>query len=57
LVHRRQRTARRDNDYLPIVIGDACGCQKPEQHKAAIERINDFFAPHISSDTFVSLLK
>jgi nicotinamidase-related amidase len=47
----------RDNGYLPIVIGDACGCQKPEQEKAAMERINNFFAPVISSETFVKLLK
>jgi nicotinamidase-related amidase len=46
----------RDNGYLPIVIGDACGCQKPEQEAAAMERINNFFAPVISSETFVSLL-
>ncbi|MFT4102710.1 MAG: cysteine hydrolase [Burkholderiaceae bacterium] len=47
----------RDNGYLPIVIGDACGCQKPEQEKAAMERINNFFAPVISAETFVDLLK
>lgn len=48
--------AARDNGYLPIVIGDATGTQKPEQAKAAFERINNFFAPVISSDTFVKLL-
>jgi nicotinamidase-related amidase len=48
--------AARDNGYLPIVIGDACGCQKPEQEAAAMQRINNFFAPVISSDTFVKLL-
>ena len=48
--------AARDNGYLPIVIGDACGCQKPEQEAAAMERINNFFAPVISSDTFASFL-
>jgi nicotinamidase-related amidase len=48
--------AARDAGYLPIVIGDACGCQKPEQEAAAMERINNFFAPVISSDTFVNLL-
>jgi nicotinamidase-related amidase len=48
--------AARDNGYLPIVIGDACGCQKPEQEAAAMERINNFFAPVISSDTFAKLL-
>ncbi|MDF7641807.1 cysteine hydrolase [Klebsiella variicola] len=46
----------RDNGYLPIVIGDACGCQKPEQEAAAMERINNFFAPVISADHFVQLL-
>lgn len=48
--------AARDNGYLPIVIGDACACQKPEQEAAAMHRINNFFAPVISSDTFVQLL-
>lgn len=46
----------RDNGYLPIVIGDATGCVKPEQEAAAMERINNFFAPVISADTFVQLL-
>ena len=48
--------AARDNGYLPIVVGDACGCQKPEQEAAAMERINNFFAPVISADTFVKLI-
>lgn len=48
--------AARDNGYLPIVIGDATGTQKPEQLAGALERINNFFAPVISSDTFVKLL-
>jgi nicotinamidase-related amidase len=48
--------AARDAGYLPIVIGDACACQKPEQEAAAMERINNFFAPVISSDRFVDLI-
>src|ERR1700730_16445925 len=48
--------AARDAGYLPIVIGDACACQKPEQEAAAMQRINNFFAPVISSDRFVELL-
>jgi nicotinamidase-related amidase len=48
--------AARDNGYLPIVIGDATGTKKPEQLAGALERINNFFAPVISSDTFVRLL-
>lgn len=48
--------AARDHGYLPIVIGDATGCEKPEQEAAAMERINNIFAPVISADDFVSLL-
>lgn len=48
--------AARDNGFLPIVIGDATAAQKPEQEAGAFERINNFFAPVISSDTFVKLL-
>ena len=47
----------RDHGYLPIVIGDATGCREPEQEAAAMQRINDYFAPVISADTFVDLLK
>lgn len=46
----------RDNGYLPIVIGDATGCELEEQERAAFERINNIFAPVLSSDHFVSLL-
>ncbi|HWW48975.1 MAG TPA: cysteine hydrolase [Xanthobacteraceae bacterium] len=48
--------AARDNGYLPIVIGDATATQKPEQLAAALERINNIFAPVISADTFAKLL-
>jgi nicotinamidase-related amidase len=48
--------AARDNGYLPIVIGDATACQRPEDEAAAMRRINNFFAPVISADTFVKLL-
>lgn len=49
--------AARDHGLLPIVIGDATGAQRPDQEAAAFERINNFFAPVISSDTFVDLLQ
>lgn len=47
----------RDHGYLPIVIGDATGCEKPEQEAAAMERINNIFAPVISAEDFVTLLE
>jgi nicotinamidase-related amidase len=49
--------AARDHGYLPIVIGDATGTQKPETLAPALQRINSYFAPVISSDTFVRLLE
>lgn len=48
--------AARDMGYLPIVIGDATSTQKLEDKPAAMMRINNFWAPVISSDTFVKLL-
>lgn len=48
--------AARDNGYLPIIIGDATAANKPEEEAAAFRRINNFFAPVISADTFVKLL-
>ena len=49
--------AARDHGYLPIIIGDATGTQSPEQEPAAFERINNFFAPVITSDQFVELVR
>jgi nicotinamidase-related amidase len=48
--------AARDNGLLPIVIGDATGCNRPENEPATFQRINQFFAPVISSETFIELL-
>jgi nicotinamidase-related amidase len=48
--------AARDNGLLPLVIGDATGCNRPEHEPATFQRINQFFAPVISSETFINLL-
>ncbi len=48
--------AARDNGFLPIVIGDATGTNHPSTERSTFERINNFFAPVISSDTFVELV-
>ncbi len=45
--------AARDHGLLPIVIGDATGAAHPDQEPAAFERINNYFAPVITSDQFV----
>jgi nicotinamidase-related amidase len=48
--------AARDFGYVPIVIGDATGAETVEQEKAAFERINQYFAPVITSRQFVDFL-
>ena len=48
--------AARDHGLLPSVIGDATGAQRPDQERAAFERITSFFAPVISSETFAELV-
>ena len=48
--------AARDNGYLPIVIGDAARGRRSRALAGALGRINNFFAPVISADTFVRLL-
>lgn len=48
--------AARDHGLLPIVIGDATGAQRPDQEPAAFERINNFFAPVITSQHFTELV-
>lgn len=47
----------RDNGLLPIVIGDATGAATLEQEKVAFERINNYFAPVITSDQFVEWVR
>ena len=48
--------AARDHGLLPIIIGDATGAAHPDQEPAAFRRINDFFAPVITSAQFAEWL-
>jgi len=48
--------AARDHGLLPIVIGDATGARHPDDEPAAFRRINDFFAPVITSEQFAGLV-
>lgn len=48
--------AARDHGLLPIVIGDATGTHDPADEAAAFRRINNFFAPVISSAQFIELV-
>ncbi|MBZ0184848.1 MAG: cysteine hydrolase [Candidatus Obscuribacterales bacterium] len=47
----------RDLGFMPIVVGDATACQKQEDEPAAFNRINNFFAPIITSDYCVELIE
>jgi len=48
--------AARDEGYVPIVIGDACSCQNPENDVATMERINNIVCPVLSADQAVRLI-
>lgn len=47
----------RDMGYMPIVVGDACGCGREQDEALTLERLNMFFAPVISTDRAVELLQ
>lgn len=47
----------RDLGYMPIVIGDACACEHREDEAAAMRRINNYFAPVISAEKAIQLMR
>lgn len=47
----------RDMGFMPIVVGDACGCGREEDDLPTLERLNMFFAPVVSTDTAIELVK
>lgn len=55
-IEQAARTAR-DLGFMPIVIGDACGCGREEDEVPTLERINNFFAPVLSTDAVIALVK
>lgn len=55
-IEQAARTCR-DMGYMPIVVGDACGCGREEDEAPTLERINNFFAPVVSTDTAIDLIR
>lgn len=55
-IEQAARTCR-DMGYMPIVIGDACGCGRERDEATTLERLDMFFVPVISSDTAVVLIR
>jgi nicotinamidase-related amidase len=49
--------AARDNGLMPIVVGDACGCQKAEDEPAAMRRITTFFAPVLPAEVVAGYIR
>lgn len=54
-IEQAARSAR-DLGYMPIVVGDACGCGREEDEIPTLERLNTFFAPVLSTDDLVGLM-
>jgi len=54
-----ESTARscRDLGYMPIVVGDACAAETPEIHAETLARINHIFAPVISTEWAIALVR
>jgi nicotinamidase-related amidase len=55
-IEQAARTAR-DLGYMPVVIGDACGCGREEDDVPTLERLNSFFAPVLSTDAVTEHLR
>ncbi len=55
-IEQAARTAR-DMGYMPIVVGDACGCGREEDDAPTLERLNMFFAPVVSTDAAIELVR
>jgi nicotinamidase-related amidase len=47
----------RDMGYMPIIIGDACGCGVEADEAPTLERLERFFAPVVSADQAIALLE
>ncbi len=47
----------RDLGYMPIVVGDACAAETPEVHATTLGRLNAIFAPVVSTETAIELVR
>lgn len=48
--------ACRDLGFMPIVVGDAGGCGREQDEGPTLERLNNFFAPVVSTDAAIALI-
>lgn len=55
-IEQAARTCR-DMGYMPIVIGDACGCGNEADELPTLERLERFFAPVVSTDRAIDLIR
>jgi nicotinamidase-related amidase len=47
----------RDLGYMPVVVGDACAAETEAVHVSTLERLNHIFAPVISTDAAIDLIR
>lgn len=55
-IEQAARTCR-DLGYVPIVVGDACGCGNPADDAPTLARINRYFAPVVSTRQVIDALR
>ncbi len=54
-IEQAARTCR-DMGYMPVVVGDACGCGLEADEAPTLERLEKFFAPVVSTDQAIALI-
>jgi nicotinamidase-related amidase len=54
-IEQAARTCR-DMGYMPIVVGDACGCGVEADEAPTLERLERFFAPVVSTEQAIRLM-
>ena len=55
-IEQAARTCR-DMGYMPIVVGDACGCGVEADEAPTLERLDRFFAPVVSTEQAIALVR
>ncbi|MFZ5558867.1 MAG: isochorismatase family protein [Pseudomonadota bacterium] len=55
-IEQAARTCR-DMGYMPIVVGDACGCGVEADELPTLQKLTKFFAPVVSTDEVIGLIQ
>jgi len=55
-IEQAARTCR-DIGFMPIVVGDTCGCGREQDEAPTLDRLNNFFSPVVSTATAIALIQ